>query len=128
MTRFYLDASAAAKLLVEEPESAAFVKWADGDSVELVATLLLETELRRLATRYALPQLQVTHILAAVSLYDLPLSLYREAGLLPGVALRSLDALHLIGALRLGVDAIATYDERLARAAREVGVAVIAPS
>lgn len=49
MTLAYLDTSAAAKLLIEEPESAARAEWADDASVELVATLLLETELRRLA-------------------------------------------------------------------------------
>lgn len=128
MTRFYLDTSAAGKLLIEEAESAALARWADGQSVELVATLLLETELRRLATRQSLPQVEVTDILAAVSLYELPPSLYREAGILPGTALRSLDALHLAGALRLGVDAIATYDQRLAAAAQDLGIAVIAPS
>ncbi|WP_425843228.1 type II toxin-antitoxin system VapC family toxin [Agrococcus sp. TSP3-2-1] len=128
MTLAYLDTSAAAKLLIEEPESAALAEWADDASVELVATLLLETELRRLAVRRDVPQMAVSSILDGVSLYEPSASLYREAGILPGATLRSLDALHLAGALRLGVDAMATYDDRLADAARSIGLAVVAPS
>ncbi len=37
----------------------------------------------------------VTQFLTGVSLYEMPGSLFREAGLLPGADLRSLDALHL---------------------------------
>lgn len=70
----------------------------------------------------------VSSILDGVSLYEPSASLYREAGILPGATLRSLDALHLAGALRLGVDAMATYDDRLAVAARSIGLAVVAPA
>jgi predicted nucleic acid-binding protein len=41
--------------------------------------------------------------------------------------LRSLDAIHLATAVLLDVDAVLTYDERLAMAARHNGVAVSAP-
>lgn len=128
MSRFYLDTSAAAKLLVEEPESAPLAAWADGADVALVATHLLEAELRRFAGRHDLPQADVSEILARVDLYDLPPSLYREAGLLPGQMLRSLDALHLAASIRLDVEAIVTYDHRLAEAAEQVGVRVHAPN
>ncbi|UPK74128.1 type II toxin-antitoxin system VapC family toxin [Nocardioidaceae bacterium SCSIO 66511] len=127
MSRFYLDTSAAAKLLVEEVESAPLAAWADGSDVSLVATHLLETELRRFASRYGLPQADVSAILARVDLHDLPPSVYREAGLLPGPALRSLDALHLAASIRLDVEALVTYDVRLAGAAEEMGLRVYAP-
>jgi len=42
--------------------------------------------------------------------------------------LRSLDAIHLATAVLLDVDAVLTYDERLAMAARHNGLAVSAPS
>jgi len=42
--------------------------------------------------------------------------------------LRSLDAIHLATAVLLDVDAVLTYDERLAVAARHNGLAVSAPS
>lgn len=127
MSRFYLDTSAAAKLLVEEDESAALSAWADGTDVRLVGTHLLETELRRFAGRHELPQADVSAILSRVDLHDLPPSLYREAGLLPGPTLRSLDALHLAASLRLDVEAIVTYDVRLAGATEELGLRVHAP-
>ncbi|MEI6727194.1 MAG: VapC toxin family PIN domain ribonuclease, partial [Actinomycetes bacterium] len=52
------------------------------------------------------------------------------AGLLAPIELRSLDALHLASAQELGADleAILTYDERLAGAARRIGMAVLSPS
>lgn len=128
MTRFYLDTSAAAKLLVEEAESLQLAAWADGDDRNLVATHLLEAELRRFARRHGLPQADVSAILSRVDLYHLPPSVYREAGLLPGDALRSLDALHLAASIRLDVDALVTYDNRLSVAAGEMGLRVYAPS
>jgi len=127
VTRFYLDTSAAAKLLVDEVESAALAAWADGADVRLLATHLLETELRRFANRHDLPQADVSAVLARIDLYDLPPSLYREAGLLPGKSLRSLDALHLAAAIRLDAEALVTYDIRLAEAAGGIGLSVHAP-
>ncbi|MBK8462323.1 MAG: type II toxin-antitoxin system VapC family toxin [Nigerium sp.] len=127
MTRFYLDASAAAKLLVEEAESAQLAAWVDGTDIGLVATHLLETELRRFANRHGLPQADVSAILSRVDIHDLPPSIYREAGLLPGPVLRSLDALHLAASIRLDVEALVTYDLRLAEAAQSLGLQVRAP-
>lgn len=128
MSRFYLDTSAAAKLLVAEVESAPLAAWADQVETHLVATRLLETELRRFATRHSLPQADVSQILVRVDMHELPPSLYREAGLLPGPTLRSLDALHLAASIRLDVDGLVTYDTRLAEAAADLGLTVLAPS
>ncbi|MGC5628686.1 type II toxin-antitoxin system VapC family toxin [Georgenia sp. Z1344] len=128
MTKYYLDTSAAAKLLVEEHESAPLAAWADDADVILVATHLLETEMRRFANRHVLPQAAVSAILERVDLHDLPPSLFREAGLLAGTMLRSLDALHLAAAIRLDVEALVTYDNRLAGAAEELGMRVRAPA
>ncbi|MGI8948064.1 MAG: type II toxin-antitoxin system VapC family toxin [Ornithinimicrobium sp.] len=126
MTILYLDTSATVKLLVEEAESAALAQHLDRPDVEPVACLLLETELRRFTVRHGLPQADATHILDAVSLYDMPRSLYYEAGIRPGRHLRSLDGLHLGAAVRLGADAVATYDLRMQDAATELGLAVLA--
>lgn len=127
LNNLYLDTSAGAKLLVEEAESAALATYLDERDVSLVACALFETELRRLAVRHDLDQQAVTAVLDNVALYELPPSLYREAGLLPGRHLRTLDALHLAAAIRLGVDAVVSYDERLGQAARAWGFAVVAP-
>ena len=129
MTVAYIDSSAAIKRIFAEPESAAFGRWADRDDIDLVSTHLLETELRRAAHRGGQPQSAVTEVLARIAIYDIPPSLFTEAGLLlPGSPLRSLDAIHLAAALRLGVDVIATYDHRLAEAAHQLGLEVIAPA
>lgn len=47
--------------------------------------------------------------------------------LLPGDSLRSLDALHLAAAVRLGADVVLTYDARMIGAATELGFAVVSP-
>jgi predicted nucleic acid-binding protein len=128
VTRCYLDTSAAAKLLVAEPESESLATWLDEGQVEPVATHLLETELRRFAQRHDLPQAAVTSVLDRVSLHDLPASIFREAGLVAGPTLRSLDALHLVAAIRLGVDVVVTYDARMAEAATSLGLSVGTPA
>jgi uncharacterized protein len=126
VTAVYLDTSAAVKLLVEEAESGALAQYLDQPNVETVACLLLETELRRFAVRHAIPQQEVTAILDSISLYDLPHSLYYEAGILQGPHLRSLDALHLIAAMRLETDVIISYDNRMQDAAVELGLKIVA--
>jgi uncharacterized protein len=127
MSLYYIDTSAAAKLLILEAESGALQAWSDRDDVDLVATDLLETELRRTAVAHGLPQTAVTAALDLIELYELPRSSFHEAGIHPG-RLRSLDALHLIGALILDVDAVVTYDRRLREAAESAGIPTVAPS
>ncbi len=126
----YLDASAAAKLLVDEAESSALAAYLDelGAEQSLVSSAVLETELRRLAVRLHLEQAAVTELLARVDLVDPPRSLFHEAGLLPGTHLRSLDALHLATAVSVDVDTVVAYDARLLDAARSLGLRVHTPA
>ncbi len=126
----YLDAAAAAKLLVDEAESEALAGYVDEIGAEqgLVSCALLETELRRLAVRLGLDQSAVTDLLARVDLVDPSRSLFHEAGLLPGPQLRSLDALHLATALRADADSLVGYDRRLLDAARSLGLGVHSPA
>jgi uncharacterized protein len=124
-----VDTSAALKLLVEEEESAALAGAIDDEAVDLVGCWLLETELRRAAHRdTALTQEIVSELLDGVDLYEVSASLYREAGIFPGTNLRSLDALHLAAAIRIGVDYLATYDVRMIESARDLGLRVISPA
>lgn len=128
MSRWYLDTSAALKLLVEEAESAALAAAIDEAEPDLVGCYLLETELRRAATRIdELTQQAVTLLLEGVALYDVPPALFREAGLLPGASLRSLDAIHLAAAVRLGAAELVTYDQRMRQSATELGIPVLVP-
>ena len=129
--RWYLGTSAAAKLLVDEPESDALVAFLeralDGGDV-VGSSRLLETELRRLAIRLSIPQEHVTLVLERLDLLIPDDEVFRTAGLLPGSSLRSLDALHVAAALRWGADTVVTYDERQALASRAVGLDVAAPT
>ena len=128
MSRWYLDTSAALKLVLEEPESATLAATVDAAAPELVGTWLLETEMRRAAHRIGpLTQEVVSEVLQAIGIYEMPASVFREAGLLAGSGLRSLDALHLASAVRIGVEHVVTYDERMSRSARHLGLTVLAP-
>lgn len=129
MSRWYLDTAAATKLLITEDESEALTRELDTARPELVGCYLLETEVRRVVHRVkALTHEAATELLDRVDLYEVPPSLFRDAGYLPGESFRSIDAIHLAAAIRLGVDAVLTYDARMATAARGLGIAVVAPS
>lgn len=95
MTRWYLDTSAALKLIADEAESDALAAPIDDAAPDLVA--------------------------------EMPPSLHREAGL-QRVRTCALDALHLAASIRIDVETVLTYDARMARAAPEVGLPVLAPS
>lgn len=126
----YIEASAAVKLLVSESASAALATRLDhlaAGEQTVISCVLLETELRRLAMREEIPQTAVTAVLDRFDIVELDRDVYREAGLLPGRNLRSLDALHVAAALRVGADFMITYDERQATAAQASGLPVQAP-
>ena len=126
-TVVYVDTSALGALLVEQLESDALESWLDQTSDMLVSSDLLEVELRRLAVREGIDQADVTRLLDGVSIAALDRAVYRSAGLLPMPYLRTLDALHLEAAIRLDAAAVLTYDRRLSKAARSVGLRVVAP-
>lgn len=118
----YVETSAAAKLLVEEEASSRLAEYVDELDESPVSCLVLETELRRLAVRVGLQQTAVTAVLDRFDLLEPDRSVYREAGMLPGRHLRSLDALHVAVALRLDADVMLSYDHRQIAAAHEVGL------
>lgn len=125
----YLDSSAIVKLVVVEEHSVAVRaylrrRW------PLVSSSLARTEVGR-----ALRPLGPTAVTRGVDVLS-RLELIRvsdrlldaAAGLAPE-QLRSLDAIHLATAGRLGASLgqVVTYDNRLAAAARELGLAVVTP-
>jgi len=128
---FYLDTSAAAKLVVAEAGSEALASWAAAYETRLIASDLLRTELLR-ATRRAAPDrmTRARAVLDALTLFSLTSATFERAATLDADELRSLDALHLAAALELGdeLDGIVTYDDRMAKAASLYGVAVLAPT
>lgn len=123
----YLDTSAAAKLLVAEPESAALLAALSDPTHRVVSSDLLETELGRVAWRLGLPMSDVAAVLARFDLATPDRSTYRQAALFPDAMLRSLDALHVAAALDLNADEILTYDARMIAACTVLGIATASP-
>jgi predicted nucleic acid-binding protein len=124
----YIDTSAAAKFLVEESESLALEQWELEPENIMVSSDLLVTGLGRMSVRNPLITSEITaEVLNMINVEPITRNDFRFAGNLQGKHLRSLDALHLQMAFSLGADAIVTYDDRLADAAREAGLQVIQP-
>ena len=106
-------------------------RWAVEHSDDVVAGDLVRTELLRATMRSAPNHMtRARAILDSITLLHTTTDICERAGQLEPVGLRSLDALHLATALSLGdaLDALVTYDKRLAEASKRYGITVIAPS
>ena len=125
----YIGTSAALKLVVEEPESAAVAEYLSAgvrEGHQLVASMLLYTELHCAGKRRGLPAELVTTVLGGINLVDLARSDLMYAAAMPG-KLRSADAIHLATAIRLQTDVLVAYDQELVTAATEVGLTALSP-
>ncbi len=126
----YIDTSALVKLVVAEPETLALRSWLQVEDRTLVACDLARTELMR-AVRRVVPDrvLLAREVLDSIMLVQVRPATFEAAGRLDPADLRSLDAIHLAAALDLGDDleALLTYDQRMAKAAIANGLAVVAP-
>lgn len=128
--RVYLDASAAVKLVVTEPESAPLERFL-ARQVTRVSNRVLAVELIRAVRRHSPASLdQARSLLAFMEFVELGEEVAGAAGGLEPAALRSLDAIHLASALALAeeLDAFVTYDARQADAARALGLSVESPA
>jgi predicted nucleic acid-binding protein len=126
----YLDPSALAKLVVAEAETSALRTWLAREDGVPVSSDLARAELMRAVRRVAPDRLvRAREVLDSVTLIEVTTEIFEGAGRLDPSVLRTLDAVHLAAALDLGdeLQGIVTYDDRLARAARDNGVAVVAP-
>lgn len=131
MSLYYADTSAVIKLLVEEAHSKAFAAFYDAHTdAEWVSSAFLRIELIRAVAR-AKPVLlpDARDLLLAFSYIGIDDEIVEMAMNEPDRSLRSLDAIHLATARLLGsdLDAIVTYDERLATAAGDAGLVTTAP-
>ncbi len=130
MPAVYLDSSAIVKLAVLEPESDALRRHLRRRR-PLVSSALARTEvLRALLPSGETALAAGRRVLIRLDLVRVSDRVLTLAGaLLPG-ELRSLDAIHLATAGRLGSDLgeIVTYDDRMSIAARAMGYRVSAPA
>jgi predicted nucleic acid-binding protein len=127
----YCDSSALVKLVIDEPESVDLEAWLGAQPEPVLASsVLARTEVVRAIVRTDPEAVHLAlDLLAAVSVVELDVSLADEAARLDPAELRSLDALHLAAALRLGpaLGSMVSYDERMLDAAKRHGVAVVHP-
>lgn len=127
----YLDTSALVKLVVTEAQSDALLAWISQTRTDWVSSDLARTELLR-AVRRVVPDrlVRAREVLESVTLLEVTTQIFEEAARIDPPLLRSLDAIHLAVALDLGddLDALVTYDERLAEAAAANGAITVSPS
>ena len=123
----YADSSAITKLIVQEAESDALQTAVEGRL--LVTSELALVEVRR-AVQLSDPELlpRADRFLRECALIPISRSQVEAAALIVTQQIRALDAIHLAAALGVDVAEMAVYDHRLAAAALEHGLKVLAPS
>lgn len=118
------------KLVVEEPESAALRRFVEASKPRLATCELAIVELLRAVRvaaagadgiRRARQELDATEVL------DVDRELLETAVSWTSAQVRSLDAIHLASALRIGAREMLVYDRRLAQAAEGAGLEVLSP-
>jgi predicted nucleic acid-binding protein len=125
----YLDSSAIVKLAVREPESLALRRYLRRRR-PLVASALARTEvLRALLPAGDEAVTRGRQVLQRLDLVRVNDRILDAAGVLAPPELRSLDAIHLATAQQLGdeLNAMITYDDRMAAAARRLGYRIVQP-
>jgi predicted nucleic acid-binding protein len=130
VSALYLDSSAFVKVVIEEPETPSLRAYLAARDARRVSSALLRTEAVRAVRESGSEALTaVREGLRRIELIGIDDRLLDVAGLLSPAILRTLDALHVASAMAVGDDleAVVTYDERMASASRLVGLPVVAP-
>lgn len=129
MKTVYIDTGVLGRVLLDEPDKHAIQRdLAKFD--KRVASRLLRVELRRVGLRRELLD-RVNTLVADVSLIPIDDQILTATETLTPSSVGTLDAIHLATAVRLSregeLDALMTYDKRLADGAREHGLAILSP-
>lgn len=141
----YLDSCALVKLVRAEDGSSALQEWLDERADELVVTSeLSRAEVLRTIRRnnhcdtgelidpaaLAVELAEAADVLAAVAQVAVDSEVLDRAGALTTPMIRTLDAIHLVSAAEWDPSDVelVTYDRRLATAATDAGMTVIAPT
>jgi predicted nucleic acid-binding protein len=131
MAVYYIDTSAAFKLLAAEEHAEAFLAfYREHRNDEWLSSDLLRIEITRAVARHwraLIPDAQ--RLLDAFEYIQIDEDVGRTAMVEPDPLLRSLDAIHLATARLLGEEltALLTYYDRLAKAATDTGIPVHTP-
>lgn len=141
----YLDSSAIVKLVRAEDSSEALQSWIDerADSL-LVTSALARAEVLRAVRRnnhtdsgalidpaaFTAELAVATEVLDSIAQTVIDDPILDRAGNFASSTIRTLDAIHLASAAEFDLAELAfvTYDHRLAAAAQDIGIAVVAPA
>jgi predicted nucleic acid-binding protein len=124
----YADASALVKLILLEAESGAVHRWFT-EAPRIATSRVGVVETIRASSRRIHDVAHRDRVLEEVEIIDLGPAIATAAAL-HSPLLRTLDAIHLATAMALmpDLDAFVTYDDRLAEAARAIGLPVVRPA
>jgi predicted nucleic acid-binding protein len=127
----YLDSSAIVKLARQELETTALRQWLAVHPAPVFSSALARAECGRALLRSqptAIPVLR--SVLATLLLCPITDAVLNSAATLPGVSLRSLDAIHLATAeeFRHALKYFVSYDKRLCEAAERRGLQAFGPA
>lgn len=128
-TLAYVDASALVKLIVAEPESAAMFRWYHEAGRVATSRIGVVETIRATARQWFDPEHREA-VVSDLEIIDFDASIAASASRIGPASLRTLDAAHLATAFALmpELDAFVTYDDRLAEAARALGLPVVRPA
>lgn len=128
-TLAYVDASAIVKLMVDEAGSSAMLRWYL-ECERIIISRVGVVEVIRACSRREHDPVRRGRVLTDLAVYELDAAIATSAAALRPALLRTLDAIHLATAMALGpdLDAFVTYDDRLAEAARALGLPVVRPA
>jgi predicted nucleic acid-binding protein len=115
--------------VIEEPQSATLASYLAGRS-EQVSSALARVEVVRAVRPHGESSVERASLLVdGLRLVAVDERVLRAAATIGDAKLRSLDAVHLASAEALedDLEAIVTYDDRLARAAVALGLPVVSP-
>ena len=126
----YADASALVKLAIDEPESEELGRFVTDTRPLLASSALAVVELLRavrIADRTGVGIARARVRLEEMLLVDVDRDLLDDAVTYTSAHVRSLDAIHLASAVRIGARRMLVYDRRLAEAAEAAGIEVLHP-
>ena len=128
---FYLDTSAAMKLIIDEVETKELRKFISVKKATFISAEIIDLELiRTLMKNYPSAVGQGLIFLDRIAKIEVNSDLVRGAiNLSPDLRLRALDALHVAAChrVRRAVEGLVTYDLEMAEAAETLGLTVFAP-
>ena len=126
MIQAYFDSSAIMKLTGAEAESEALIDYLRDTPVEVSTSVLAQVEVLRNLRKQPVESDEAMNGFYLLAFDE---EVRRQAVIVGGETLRSLDAIHIATALAIGNRDLhfVTYDIRQAEAARQAGLKVIQP-